>query len=566
VLLLLGIGFLAGAITALSPCVLPVLPIVLAGGVNGGRLRPYAIITGIVASFTLFTLVAAWLLDLAGLPQDFLRNLAIAMLFVVAATLIVPPFAHLLERPLYALTRRRFGDGGGGLLLGLSLGLVFVPCAGPVLAAISVLAAERQIGGEAVLLTLSYALGAAVPMLAIALGGRRIAAPLRSRSAILRPAAGGVIALAALAIAFGVDQRFQTSIPGYTEALQERIERNSAAKEELARVTGVRRAATARAESGLDDFGQAPELAGLTNWINTPNGASRSLGGLRGKVVLIDFWTYSCINCLRTLPYLKAWDKAYRAGGLAIVGVHTPEFAFEREPDNVRNAVRDLGIQYPVALDNDYDTWNAFSNQYWPAKYFIDRRGHLRWAHFGEGEYDRSEQVIRELLAEGGEPPERVAAVGADGPAPGELITPESYLGYERLDRYAGSPIRPDSPADYEFPRVPLPPSHLAYAGRWTVEGERAVAGLGARLRLQFRSADVFLVLAGGGRVDVWLDGKRRRTVSVREARLYPLLRLGKVRDGLLELSLTPGVAAYAFTFGTGGGLPPKESVGLKRS
>ena len=242
-LLLLGIGFLAGAITALSPCVLPVLPIVLAGGASGGRRRPYAIIAGIVASFTFFTLLAAWLLDLAGLPQDFLRNLAIAMLFVVAATLIVPPFGHLLERPLYALTRRRFGDGGGGLLLGLSLGLVFVPCAGPVLAAISVLAAERQIGGEAVLLTLSYAAGAAVPMLAIALGGRRIAAPLRSRSAILRPAAGGMIALAALGIAFGVDQRFQTSIPGYTEALQERIERNSAAKQELARVTGVRRAA-----------------------------------------------------------------------------------------------------------------------------------------------------------------------------------------------------------------------------------------------------------------------------------------------------------------------------------
>jgi cytochrome c biogenesis protein CcdA/thiol-disulfide isomerase/thioredoxin len=556
-LVLLGIGFVAGVITALSPCVLPVLPIVLAGGASGGRRKPYAIIAGIVASFTFFTLAAAWLLDLLGLPSDLLRNLAIATLFVVAATLLVPRFGYLLERPLYALTRRRFGDAGGGLVLGLSLGLVFVPCAGPVLAAITVLAAERRIDAEAVLLTLCYALGAATPMLAIALGGRRVSAPLRAHARVVRPVAGGVIALAALGIAFGVDRRFQTTIPGYTEALQERVERSSSARRELARVTGVDRP-LAPVEAELADFGQAPELVGISQWLNT-DGDELSLAGLRGKVVLIDFWTYSCINCLRTLPYLKAWDDAYRGAGLAIIGVHSPEFAFEREPGNVRRAVRELGIEYPVALDNDFATWHAFANQYWPAKYFIDRRGHLRWAHFGEGEYERSEQVIRRLLAEGGDLPARRASVAKERRPPHELLTPESYLGYERIDRYAGSPIRPDRPAAYRFPRSPLPPSHLAFAGSWTVEGERSVAGPGARLRLHFRAQDVFLVLTGSGRVDVLLGGRPLRTIAVQEPRLYPLLRLGRVRDGLLELRFTPGVAAYAFTFGAGGGPPPSS-------
>jgi cytochrome c biogenesis protein CcdA/thiol-disulfide isomerase/thioredoxin len=548
--ILLGIAFLAGFITALSPCVLPVLPIVLAGGATGGRRRPYAIIAGIVASFTLFTLAAAWLLDLAGLPQDFLRNLAIAMLFVVAATLLVPRFAHLLERPLYVLTRRRAGDTGSGFVLGLSLGLVFVPCAGPVLAAITVLAAQRRIDGEGVLVTLAYAVGAAVPMLLVALGGRTVSGALRARMRVLRPAAGAVIGLAALAIAFGVDRRFQTSIPGYTEAFQERVERSAAARRELARLaTGERPPSVP--EGVLADYGRAPELAGIAGWINTPGGRPPSLARLRGKVVLIDFWTYSCINCLRTLPYLKAWDAAYRRAGLTIVGVHTPEFAFESEPDNVRSAVRRLGLRYPVALDNDYATWNAFANQYWPAKYFIDRRGHVRWAHFGEGEYERSEQVIRQLLGERRAAPARAVAVrGADAP-PSAHVTPESYLGYERLDRYAGSPLVPDRAARYRFPRVPLPPSHLAYEGRWRIEGERAVAaGRDARLRLRFYARDVHLVLSGRGRVAVALDGRRRRPVAIAGDRLYTLLRLEQPRDGLLELRFSRGVAAYAFTFG----------------
>ena len=237
-LLLLGIGFVAGFVTALSPCVLPVLPIVLAGGATGRR--PLAIIAGIVVSFTVFTLFAAWLLDVAGLPADLLRNLAIALLFLVALTLLSPRVGELVARPLVRLTRRPAGDLGGGFFLGASLGLVFVPCAGPVLAAVTVIAANRDVGLDGVLLTLSYALGAAVPMLAIALLGRRASQSLKLRAETVRRAAGVLVGVAALAIAFGVDRDFQTAVPGYTEALQERFEDSAAAQRELEELTGAR--------------------------------------------------------------------------------------------------------------------------------------------------------------------------------------------------------------------------------------------------------------------------------------------------------------------------------------
>jgi thiol-disulfide isomerase/thioredoxin len=259
--------------------------------------------------------------------------------------------------------------------------------------------------------------------------------------------------------------------------------------------------------------------------------------------VLIDFWTYSCVNCLRTLPHLKAWDARYRKDGLVIVGVHTPEFAFEHVPSNVEAAVKRLGVRYPVALDNDYATWKAYGNQYWPAEYLIDRQGRLRHVHFGEGEYGGTESTIRELL---GEPGPRAARV-ADS-TPQDLTTPESYLGYERLDRYAGSRIRKDEPARYAFPRA-LPQNDLAYAGTWTVGPQRIVAGPDARLRLHFVAKKVFLVLGGHGRVDVLVNGRARRTVEVTADRLYTLRDAGYA-DATMELRFTPGVSAYAFTFG----------------
>ena len=539
---LIVVAFLAGLITSLSPCVLPVLPILLAGSATGGRRRPYLLVAGLVTSFTLVTLLGAALLDALGLPEDLLRNLGIAMLFLVAATLAWPQLGYWLERPLYRLTRRRAGDEAGAFVVGLSLGVVFVPCAGPVLAAVSVLAATSDVSLRLFATMLAYAVGAAIPMLAIALGGRRVATALRPRW--FRPVLAGVVAVTALAIAVGEDRRFQTFVPGYTEAFQERVERSGVANRELQQLTGAR----AQQESRLADYGLAPELEGLTNWLN---GEPTTMAALRGRVVLIDFWTYSCVNCLRTLPYLKRWDEAYRAGGLTIVGVHAPEFAFERVPDNVGDAVKDLGIRYSVALDNDFRTWRAYSNQYWPAKYLVDRQGHVRFAHFGEGEYAQTEDAIRTLLAEGGhrvqQPP--TVAAGTGEPTYGH-ITPESYLGYARLDRVWNGPVKPDELARYAFPPTAVPVHHLAYAGRWRVEEERAVAGSDARLRLRFVGREVNLVLGGHGTVQVSLAGRRLRTVRVDGDRLYNLLDLRKQVEGDLDLRFSRGVEGYAFTFG----------------
>jgi cytochrome c biogenesis protein CcdA/thiol-disulfide isomerase/thioredoxin len=549
VLVLLGIGFAAGVITAVSPCVLPVLPIVLAGGAtSSGPRRPVAIIAGLVASFTVFTLVATSLLSALGLPGDLLRNLAIAMLFLLAATLVFPRFAIVLERPLAFMTRRRGGDLGGGFLLGVSLGLVFVPCAGPVLATITVLAAQHRIGFESVALTLAYALGAAVPMLLVAVGGQRVARRLRARSQLFRRGMGVVLAGAALAIVFNVDRGLQTRLGGYTDVLQKQVELTSSARSRLASLRGSPVTAfVVPRGAALPDYGPAPEFQGIAHWLNTPGEKPLTLASLRGKVVLVDFWTYSCINCLRTLPHLRSWYAAYHRRGLEIVGVHTPEFAFEHELGNVRTATRDLGVTWPVALDNAYATWNAYSNQYWPAEYLIDRRGHVRRIHFGEGEYGLSEQTIRQLLRA----PATVHARAVADATPTLPVTPESYLGYARLDpsRYTGTAIRPDTEQTYTLAGH-LTQNAFSFGGLWRIGQERAIAGLGATLRFHIHARNVYLVLGGKGTVAVRLNGRQTRIVHVSGDRLYTLVAAQTLDDALLELRFTPGLNCYAFTFG----------------
>jgi cytochrome c biogenesis protein CcdA/thiol-disulfide isomerase/thioredoxin len=542
-LLLLGIAFLAGIVTAISPCVLPVLPILLAGSAaSTDRRRPFAIVAGLVVSFTIFTLAGAALLSALGLPEDLLRNIAIAALLVLAASLLSQRVAWALERPFLFLTRRRVGQDSNGFVVGLSVGLVFVPCAGPVLAAVTALAASGEVTVRIVLVTAAYAVGAALPMLAIAIGGQRLGSGMkvvRTHAATARKVAGVVVGVTALAIAFGVDQRFTTSVPGYTAALQKRIEQTSTAKEELDRLSGQADAAPASSQL------RAPDFRGVDLWLNTPNGRPLSLAMLRGRVVLVDFWTYSCINCLRTLPHLEAWDRAYRKAGLTIVGVHSPEFAFEHVPDNVRSALHRLGVRYPVALDNSFATWRAYSNDYWPSEYLIDRTGHIRHEHYGEGSYGETERLIRDLLGE-----KTAARTTVADTTPQELTTPESYLGYARLDRFAsGQPIL-DTAARYRFPQR-LRQDELAYAGTWTVEPSRIVAGPDARLRLRFQARNVFLVLGGSGSVDVFVDRRHLRTVHVSGTpRLYTLARFPRLRRGLLELRASPSVEGYAFTFG----------------
>jgi cytochrome c biogenesis protein CcdA/thiol-disulfide isomerase/thioredoxin len=526
-LLLLGLAVGAGVITAISPCVFPVLPILFAGGASR---RPLPIIAGLVASFATFTLFATWILKQLGLPQDFLRNLAIALLFVLAATLVFPQVAHLLERPFYFLSRRQ--PSGSGFLLGASLGLVFVPCAGPVLGAISANAARVQFGWRTILVTVFYALGAAVPMLAIAYLGEGVTRRLRTSAPRLRPALGIVTALAALAIVFNADQKLQTWFPNYTDALQGKVERNSVARKELAK---LQRPAKTPAN--------APPFRGIDAWINSK---PLTIDGLHGKVVLVDFWTYSCINCLRTLPHLEAWYRRYHRAGLEIVGVHTPEFAFEHVVSNVRQATKRLGVRYPVAIDNEYKTWDAFGNNVWPAEYLIDRGGHVRDYKQGEGRYDETERQIQQLLGE----PAGAQLASVRDRTPEHFTTPESYLGWERIERYEGSPITPNRMIRYRFPKA-LSPDYLAYSGFWDVERQRIIAGPEARLRLGFIAQHVYLVLSGKGPLQVLVDGKRVRTIRVGGlSRLYTLLNYKAGRAGLLELRFTPGISAYAFTFG----------------
>jgi cytochrome c biogenesis protein CcdA/thiol-disulfide isomerase/thioredoxin len=543
VLLLVGVAFVAGVVTALSPCVLPVLPIVLAGGAAGGPRRPYAIVAGLVASFTAFTLAATALLSALGLPEDLLRNIAIAVVLVVGLSLLVPLLARSLERPFRALGRRRPGDVGGGFLLGVSLGLLFTPCAGPIIAAVAALAATSRFSVETVLVTFAYAVGAGVVLLLIAFAGRSGMSIgwLRERAPVVRQALGGVIVAVAVLMIFGLDTRLATHVPGYVDSLQ-RIERTSATQRELDRLLAGDEHVLP--ESALQDFGQAPDFRAIDSWLNSD---PLSLAALRGKVVLVDFWTYSCINCLRTLPYVKRWAETYGDAGLVVVGVHTPEFAFERVRGNVERAVSSLGVDYPVALDNDYETWTAWGNRYWPAKYFIDRRGHVRFAHFGEGDYEESENVIRTLLAEDGLPGPVSGSIRDQTPT--ELLTPETYLGYGRLDRFVGSPVVEGKEATYSIP-ASVPPGSVAYGGRWTVEEERIVAGTGARLRIVFHAHKVFLVLGGEGLVHVSVDGRPVRDVRVTEDRLYELADVPGEAENTLDLSFTPGTEAYAFTFG----------------
>jgi cytochrome c biogenesis protein CcdA/thiol-disulfide isomerase/thioredoxin len=568
VTLLLLFGFVAGAATALSPCVLPVLPVALGAGVTGGRLRPLGVVTGLVLAFTFATVALVYVLAALGLPDDLFRTLAIAVLALAGLTLIVPRAAARVEASLARLARRPApgsrGEGfGSGVVLGASLGLVYAPCAGPILAGVITVSAAQPFGAERLAVALAYSLGTAVVLYALMRGGRRVSAPLARRSGSFQRAIGAVMVAVAVLMAAELDIRFQNEIADSLPALvvnpSKELEESSGAGERLAELRGgegpVAHAASPRRGGRLPVLGRAPEVQGTQRWFNTPGGRRLSLAGLRGRVVLIDFWTYSCINCIRTLPELKSWDRRYRRAGLTIVGLHAPEFPFERDAGNVRAAIDRNDLRYPVAQDNDFATWSAYGNQYWPAKYLIDARGRVRYVHFGEGAYDETEKAIRALLAEAGSERlgRRANARAATG-LPGS--TPESYLGADRGDRFVNGEL---ALGTHRF-RLPagaagaLPPHNLAYDGLWRVRRASAVAaGDGARLHLRFYARRVFLVLGPrGGRRTVALavDGRRRRPLTVSSHRLYEVVRLRAPGEHLLTLTFDRGTEAYAFTFG----------------
>jgi cytochrome c biogenesis protein CcdA/thiol-disulfide isomerase/thioredoxin len=585
--LLMLFGLLAGAGTALSPCVLPVLPIALSAGATGGRRRPLGIVVGLTASFTFATVALVYVLDALGLPDDLLRTLAIVVLLAFGVTLVVPPLAARLEGYLSRIAGRagvpRGAGGDGfrsGLLLGGSLGIVYAPCAGPVLAAVIVSSASQPFTAGRLAVAFSYGVGSALVLYALMRGGRRLAAPLARRTGALQVAMGAVMVLVAFAMLGNYDLRFQSTIakdlPAFlvdpTQSLEKAGSVQSALADVRGRAHGVGGAAAKAAAHPspateavgmhLPVLGTAPDFTGTEQWFNTPADRPLSLHGLRGRVVLVDFWTYSCINCLRTLPYLEAWDKRYRADGLTIVGVHTPEFPFEKVASNVRDAIGREGIRYPVVQDNEMATWNAYGNQYWPAEYFIDAQGRVRYAHFGEGDYGKKERVIRTLLAQAGRKVGKSES-GAHGlSVSAGVTTPESYLGSERAERFVNGTILPGS---QDFGSAAEPEQdELAYSGRWTIAAQSATALPGARLDLRFGAQRVYLVLGSPGltrRVRVLLDGKpipaglagsdvQGGSVAVNGQRLYQLVNLPRAEVHLLTLRPDAGVMGYAFTFG----------------
>jgi cytochrome c biogenesis protein CcdA/thiol-disulfide isomerase/thioredoxin len=564
-------AFVAGAATAVSPCVLPVLPVALAAGATGGRRRPLGVVAGLVVSFTFATVALVYLLSALGLPDKLFRTLAIVVLAVAGLALVVPGAADRIEAWLTRLAPRApaapRGDGfGSGFLLGLSLGLVYAPCAGPILAGVITVSASQDFTAGRLAVALAYSAGSALVLYGLMLGGRRVTAPLARRSARFQQAMGAVMIVVAVVMATELDIRFENriaaSLPAVLVNPTRDLEESGATRDRLAALRGGAGGGTvaeaaARANGGkrLSVLGTAPEFRGTQRWFNTANGRPLTLRSLRGRVVLIDFWTYSCINCLRTLPALRAWDARYRRDGLTIIGVHSPEFPFERDAANVERAIGRNGLRYPVVQDNEFATWNAYGNQYWPAKYLIDARGRVRYVHFGEGNYATTERAIRGLLAEAGHG--RLGAMAdARVETPKGVGTPESYLGAERAERFLNGAIETGTHR-YRLPGemlTDLPESHLAYAGRWRIDRSHATAaGPGARIYLRFSASRAFLVLGASGgphTVRVELDGRPHGTVTVRGNRLYELVRLPRPGGHLLTLTLDPGTEAYAFTFG----------------
>ena len=573
--LLVVIGLLAGVITSISPCVLPVLPVVLAAGTrpDGARRnwRPYGVVAGLVVSFTASTLFGSVVLGALHLPQDLLRDAGVLVLVLIGLGLLWPRLGELLERPFARLRGRPVDPDRNGVVLGLGLGLLFVPCAGPVLAAIAVVGASHRVGLDALVLTAAFGVGVGLPLLVLALAGDAIGrrtGVVRRHAHGLRLTAGVVLIAVAAAIALNLTDGLQRAVPGYTTALQNLVERNQGATDKLRRLaaggtggpvapsgpTGEAAAPDQSCAEGvptLVNCGAAPELTGITGWLNTPGNQPLSLKALRGKVVLIDIWTYSCINCQRTLPHLEAWYRAYHDAGLEIIGVHTPEFAFEHVPSNVAEQARALGVAYPVAIDNDYATWNAYNNQHWPAEYLADPAGVIRHVSFGEGGYGTAEELIRQLLVERN--PERQLPPSTEVPdaTPTGEQTQETYLGYHYSPLHlAGADLDRDRPAAYRFP-ASLDSGSFALDGTWTAGAESLTAGPGARLRLSFHAAKVYLVLGGQGTVTVTRDGRQTAVLPVNGVpQLYPLVNDPADRDSTLELAASPGVQAYDFTFG----------------
>jgi cytochrome c biogenesis protein CcdA/thiol-disulfide isomerase/thioredoxin len=576
---LLFLAYFGGILTILSPCILPVLPFVFARSDQPFRRSGLPLLAGMAVTFafvaSLATVGGGW----AVRANQFGRYAALILFAIFGLTLLFSSFAERLSRPFVQLGNRlsKTSDSTPGIfnsfLLGIGTGLLWAPCAGPILGLILTGAALGGASAHTTLLLLAYAAGAATSVtVALLAGGRVFAAMKQSLGAEewIRRVLGVAVLAGVVAVAFGLDRGVLTrlslaSTAGLEQRLVDRFHPGNQRKAVLNQTTGA-------VDDTSTSLATLPDLSGATAWINSP---ALTPAALRGKVVLVDFWTYSCINCLRTLPYIKGWNERYKNSGLVIIGVHTPEFPFEKDESNVRKAVRDLGITYPVAMDNDYKIWRAFHNEYWPAHYFVDATGHIRFHHFGEGSYDESEKWIRSLLEEANHKPlpaasTQIAATGTEAPpASAAAQSPETYIGYERAQHFA-SPggLNQNDPQLYKAPAT-LKLNEWAFTGRWKDEGQIATSLTSASsILFRFHARDLHLVLGPTKdgkpvRFRVTLDGKAPGADHgvdtdadgfgvVNENRLYQLIRQqNSSHDRTFQIEfLVPGVQAYSFTFG----------------
>ncbi|VBA32645.1 cytochrome c biogenesis protein DipZ [Mycobacterium pseudokansasii] len=578
------IGLVGGLITGISPCILPVLPVIFFAGAqrsgpelalrneSGGdvavttksrrglseTLRPYRVIGGLVFSFSVVTLTGSALLSLLHLPQDAIRWVALVALAAIGLGLMFPAFEQLLERPFSRIPQRQVGNRRNGFGLGLALGVLYVPCAGPVLAAIVVAGATAQIGVGTVVLTLAFAAGAALPLLFFALAGQRVAervSAFRRRQREIRVAAGIVTILLAVALVFNLPAILQRAIPDYTSSLQDRLGSDQQIREKLnlGGIVNDQNAQLSNCTNGatqLENCGSAPDLKGIVGWLNTPGGQPLDLRSLRGKVVLVDFWAYSCINCQRAIPHVVGWYNAYKDKGIEVIGVHTPEYAFEKVPGNVAKGAADLGITYPIALDNSYSTWTNYRNRYWPAEYLIDATGTVRHIKFGEGDYNVTENLIRQLLATAHPGVTLPAPVDATDLTPQQQTTPETYFGVGKVVNYGGGGQYDEGSATFDYPPN-LAADSFALHGPWSLDYQGATAESDqSSIKLNYHAKNVYVVVGGTGTLAVTRHGQTTTMPISGPPTSHQIVAGDRVESGALEVRPGKGLQVYSFTYG----------------
>jgi cytochrome c biogenesis protein CcdA/thiol-disulfide isomerase/thioredoxin len=578
-MLIILLAYLGGILTILSPCILPVLPFVFARADRSFARSTLPMLAGMAATFAIVATLAAVGGGWAVRANAIGRWAALALLALFGIALLFPSVSDRMTRPIVALgsrlSERQPGERDSiwsSVVLGIATGLLWAPCAGPILGIIFTAAALKGASAGTTVLLLAYALGAATSLaLALLVGGKVFARMKKSLGASerIRQVLGALVLVGVVAIAFGFDTRVLAKLSSaQTAGFETTLAQKLGATHQLQR-SSVRQNAMGQLELPVEGTLPPLESLGIGPWFNSK---PLTAADLKGKVVVIDFWTYSCINCLRSIPYVKAWDERYRKDGLVVIGVHAPEFAFEHDPANVAKAVKDFGIQYPVVMDNDRKLWRALQNNYWPAHYFVDAQGRVRYHHFGEGEYDMSERVIRQLLAEAGHAPSgsmsNAQASGTEAAADlAQVGSPETYIGYYRSDRFA-SPggLVHDQPKTYSA--APLLLNQWSFEGSWIDVRQRARSlAPGAKISFRFHARDLHLVLGSATgkpvRFRVTIDGKApggdagvdtnaAGTGVVTDQRLYQLIRQkGAVTDRTFTIEfLDSGVEAFSFTFG----------------